>query len=88
MSYLSTMLNNKKQDKMTYLTLQQQGEVKLFQQYALLKDGEFLNYEDAVSYVDYAYASVRAGDLLDNAIKYVASHNPDFYNNIADNYNL
>jgi hypothetical protein len=88
MSYLSTMLNNKKQDKMNYLTLQQQGEIKLFQEYVLLKDGEIMNYEDASCYVDYAYASSRAGIFLDNAIKYVAAQNPDFYDNIADNYNL
>ena len=73
---------------MTYLTLQQQGEIKLFQQYVLLKDGEFMNYEDAICYVDYAYASLRAGNLLDNAIKYVIANNPDFYDYIADNYNL
>ncbi len=73
---------------MTFLTLQQQGEIKLVQQFVLLKDGEFMNYEDANSYVDYAYASSRAGKFLDKAIKYVAANNPDFYDNIADNYNL
>ena len=70
------------------LETHQQGEIRLLQKWSEMAEGVKMPYENASYIVEWAYSSMRAGNYLNNAIKYVVNFNPDFYDDIADKYNL
>jgi hypothetical protein len=70
------------------LETHQQGEIRLLQKWYEMTEGVKMPYERASYIVEYAYSSMRAGNYLNNAIKYVVNFNPDYYDDIADRYNL
>lgn len=70
------------------LQTHQQGEVRLLQKYSEITEGIKMDYEDASWIVERSYGSIKYGAYVENAIKCVVNFHPDFYDSIADKYNL